>query len=318
MYSIIIPLYNKEAYIDKAVKSVLIQTYIGFELIIIDDGSTDNSLLEVQKFDDQRIRIIIQQNQGVSTARNNGVKAAKYDYVAFLDADDWWEPTYLEEMKTLLEEFPKTGIFGSGYYIIKNGHKHIAPIGVEKDFKKGFINYCQVYSNALCMPLWTGATVVRKSVFIAEKGFKPRLKFGEDFDLWLRVSLKYQVVLLNKPLSNYNQDVDLKERAVGSRLYEPKQHMLFSDYSEFSFNADFTYLFECLAVYSLLPYYLANKNISDVKNILSNICWKNHSYKYRLYYQILPKKLVIYWMNYLKLGSKIKRRLKILIGRTNE
>ena len=120
---------------------------------------------------------------GVSTARNNGVKVAKYELIAFLDADDWWEPTYLAEMKNLLEAYPAAGIFGSGYYLVKNGVSRVATVGVDHSFTMGLINYFQVYSRNLCMPLWTCSTVIRKSVFDAEKGFKPGLKLGEDFDL---------------------------------------------------------------------------------------------------------------------------------------
>ena len=93
------PLYNKQDYILKCVSSILSQTYSQFELIVINDGSTDNSLSEIDKLTDQRLRIISQANAGVSTARNNGVKEARYDYIAFIDADDWWDKNFLEEMK---------------------------------------------------------------------------------------------------------------------------------------------------------------------------------------------------------------------------
>ena len=107
MFSIIIPLYNKAAYIEKAIRSVMCQTYQEFEVIVVDDGSTDESFAQLSVISQQlsveepdkfiKIKIVQQENQGVSTARNNGVKLAKYDYIAFLDADDWWEPTFLRE-----------------------------------------------------------------------------------------------------------------------------------------------------------------------------------------------------------------------------
>ena len=106
MFSVIIPLYNKALYVEKAVRSVWSQTYRDFELIIVDDGSTDGSLSVVESLCSElsqtdlkaKFNIVSQKNSGVSTARNNGVKSARYPYICFLDADDWWEPTFLAEM----------------------------------------------------------------------------------------------------------------------------------------------------------------------------------------------------------------------------
>jgi len=315
--SIIIPLYNKANYIEKAIRSVFNQTCPEFELIIVNDGSTDNSIENLQLTifnlqltnpdENAKIKIINQDNQGVSIARNNGVKETNYDYIAFLDADDWWEPTYLEEMKSLITEFPEAGIFGSSYFKVKNGQKKIAEIGVEPVFNKGLINYCRVYAKTMYQPLWTGATIIKKTVFESEDGFNPTLKLGEDFDLWLRVALKYPVAFLNKPLAYYNQDVELSNRAIGEKLYESNEHMLFTDYGILMHDNDFRNLFEVLAVYGLLPYYLVGKNKKEVDAILTGIHWKNHSIKYQLQYRILPKKLVSFWLQIFKFGSNIKK-----------
>lgn len=317
MFSVIIPLYNKAAYIERAIKSVLSQTFQEFELIVVDDGSTDDSFAQLSVISQQlsvrdqdsyrKIKIVQQQNQGVSTARNNGVKLAKYGYIAFLDADDSWEPTYLEEMEGLIVAYPTAGIYGSSYFIVKNGKKRIAPIGVEKDFDSGLINYCQVYSKTLCMPLWTGATIIKKEIFENENGFKARLKLGEDFDLWIRVATKHPVAFLNKPLANYHQDVDLVNRAIGEKLYQPQEHMLFTDYGELKNNPYFIYLYERLALYGFLPYYLKGKNKKEVNAILSRIRWDQHELKYRLYYEMLPKGIVRAWFGLLKFGAVLKK-----------
>jgi glycosyltransferase involved in cell wall biosynthesis len=337
MFSIIIPLYNKSEYIEKCLLSVLNQTFQDFEVIVVDDGSTDDGVEKVKniiaqskesgvwsmepvtqgmnnqayKTNGTQIKLFSQPNYGVSTARNNGIKEAKYHYIAFLDADDWWEPTYLEEMKNLIEEFPEAGLYGSGYYIIKNGRKKKANIDVEPGFEKGIINYCQVYSKTLCMPFWTGAVVIPKKVFESVNGFKPALKLGEDFDLWLRTSFRFPVVLLNKPLAFYNQDSDITSRAIGFRFYEPSEHMIFSDYSEFNTNSDFRYLFEKLAMYDLLPYHLENKNSNEVNRILSGIHWEQHALKYRFNYLIFPKTITKVWMHGMRLISGLKRMVFI-------
>ena len=320
MFSIIIPLYNKAPYIAKAIQSVAAQTFQEFELIVIDDGSKDESLekLRVTSYELREtnpefysnLKIVEQPNQGVSTTRNNGVKLAKYPYIAFLDADDWWEPTFLEEMKALICEFPEAGIYGSGYFKVKNGQFIPAKIAVGAEFKCGYIDYFKVYAQTMWMPLWTGAVIVPKAVFEEFKGFKPELKMGEDFHLWVRIAHKYNVAFVNKQLSNYNQDVEIANRAVDEKLYLPHEHMLFADYDFLKINVDFNILFEVLAVYGLMPYYLVRKNESEVDIILATIHWENHAFKYRLFYRIMPRLLVVCWFKILKIGFVLKNQTK--------
>ena len=340
MFSVVIPLYNKSAYIGKCIQSVLNQTFREFEIIIINDGSTDDGFEQVHRIfnsirentaqesnlrynnlepflkitysipntmHDIKITLINQKNSGVSTARNNGVKTAFYDYIAFLDADDWWESNYLEEMKYLIASFPNAGIYGTNYYLIKNGRKKIANVGVESGFTAGIINYFQIYAKTLCMPLWTGATVVPKKIFKLEKGFNPSLKLGEDFDLWVKIASFSPVVFLNKPLAFYNHDVELTGRAVGSKLFETTEHMIFSDYSKFQTNDEFKILFEKLALYDLLPYYLEDMHHGTVNRILSTIHWKRHEFKYLIYYCIIPKSLIKIYLQIRKIFSQLKK-----------
>ena len=320
MFSVIIPLYNKAPYVEKAIRSVAAQTFREFELIVIDDGSTDNSFEIANQLIGEilidsttnpplgGLRGATQLNSGVSTARNNGVALASYPYICFLDADDWWAPTFLEEMKALIDEFPDAGIYGTSYYIVKHSKKRVATIGVENDFSKGYIDYCKVYAKTLCMPLWTGAVCIPKTIFESEQGFKPALKLGEDFDLWIRIALKHKVVLLNKPLAYYNQDVEIQNRAVGSKLYNPNEYFIFSDYDEFKKNIDFKYLYDRLALYGLLKYYLADKNSNEVRHIINQINWSEHEKKYQFYYLILPKDIVRFYFFSLKKLSLIKKK----------
>ena len=322
MFSVIIPLYNKAAYIERAIQSVLSQTFQEFELIVVDDGSTDDSFAQLSVISQQlsvdvpeiykKIRVFQQQNQGVSTARNNGVKLAKYDYIAFLDADDSWETTYLEEMKGLIATYPNAGIYGSSYFIVKNGKKRIAPIGVEKNFDRGLINYCQVYSKTLCMPLWTGATIIRKSIFDLENGFNPRLKLGEDFDLWIRVAIKHSVAFLNKPLANYNQDVEEVFRGVvQNKIYIPETHFIFNlDYlSEYELtNSDLKELLDLLRVYTLERYRLKQAYTTLVKKEIDKVDFSQQRLMVKLLY-FLPVPLLLVWY-YLK--NYIRRIYKLL------
>lgn len=319
MFSVIIPLYNKAPYIEKAIRSVTAQTCRDFELIVIDDGSKDGGFETAKKLLDVLTPPLggwgatCQSNQGVSVTRNNGVKLAKYDYIAFLDADDWWAPTYLEEMKNLIAQYPEAGIYGSCYYKVKNG-KHIqANIGVPEGFQQGLINYFQVYAKTLWMPLWTGATVIKKNIFHENNGFKPTLKLGEDFDLWVRVALKYPVAFLNKPLAYYNQDVEQANRAIGTKLHKPQEHMLFALkelYETEKPDSDLKHLMDALRVYGLFPYYLNKSTRKEALEQLARVDWsKQSAAAYRQYYRS-PVWLLNLKRNIIQLAWKLKQKIK--------
>lgn len=310
-FSVIIPLYNKAPYVHKAVESVIGQTHTDWELWIVDDGSTDGSSEIVKVYTDTRIHVIHQANSGVGSARNNGVASSSAPYICFLDADDWWEPTFLEEIAGLTERHPEAGIYGTGYYIVKNGKKRIAPIGVDNGFSEGEINYCQVYAKTLCMPLWTGAVCMPRAVFDEFGGFQTSIKLGEDFDLWIRIALKHKVVLLNKPLSNYNQDVDITYRGT-HHLREPKEHMLWNlGYleSEEKNNPDYKQLIDNLRTYGLLPYLLTHQYHNAAQQELDKVDWNRQPTKTRQLYQ-RPIFYLKIRMHILKMGSKLKQTLK--------
>jgi glycosyltransferase involved in cell wall biosynthesis len=314
-FSVIIPLYNKAPYVAKAINSVLDQTFTDFELVIVDDGSRDESAeiasqaIEVHG----HCRLIRQENAGVSMARNNGVAASCGDYLCFLDADDWWESTFLEEVSKLIEEFPDAGIFGTNYTIVNetNHRTRVASVGVEDGFDKGYVNYCRVYAKTMYMPLCTDTVSVPRKVFDEMQGFPKGIKLGEDFLLWIRIALKYKVVFLNKPLAYYNQDVDVANRGVG-KLYNPKCHMLWNVgflENEEKNNPDYKQLIDNLRTYSLLPYYLSTEYREVTRQELRKVDWKKQPKKTELLYKqpvaVLKIRQVIK-----KIGSKIKQKIK--------
>lgn len=310
-FSIIIPLYNKAPYVRKTVESVLGQTFVDYELLIIDNGSNDGSSEIVAGFTDSRIRIFrLEENVGVSNARNKGVSLSTAPYITFLDADDWWEPTFLEEMRGLIERHPDAGIYGTGYYIVKNSKKRLAPIGVDENFTEGEINYCAVYTKTLCMPLTSISVAIPRAVFDESGGFKPHLKLGEDFDLWIRIALRHKAVLLNKPLSNYNQDVDITYRGT-HHLRDPKEHMLWNlGYleTEEKINPDYKQLIDNLRTYSLLPYLLTRQYRSAARQELAKVDWGQQPIKTRRLYR-LPVWILRLRQYMLKLGSRIKQHI---------
>lgn len=246
-FSIIIPLYNKAPYIRKALESVFAQTYTDYELIVVDDGSTDDSASIVQQFIDERlkvkgeensravtstynlspityklsVRLITQSNAGVSAARNSGVAASSGDYIAFLDADDWWEPTYLEKMAQLIEDYPEAGLYACNYVYYKPGKTHVA-----LNIPTGYINYPKAYYENNAMPIWTGAAIISRKVFDEMGEFPVGIKLGEDFLLWAKTAVHYPVAFQNEALAWYNNDVPVNLRATRN-LHHPEHHMLF-------------------------------------------------------------------------------------------
>ena len=132
MVSVIIPLYNGAAYIERSIRSVLNQTFQEFEIIVVDDGSTDDGSQRVATFNLPSIRLVRQPNGGVSTARNTGIREARYGLVAFLDADDEWMPDHLETIIRLYHTFPQCGVFGTSYYFLREGEKPRLPIIPER------------------------------------------------------------------------------------------------------------------------------------------------------------------------------------------
>ena len=306
-FSVIIPLYNKGPYVSKALESVISQSFRDFELIVVDDGSTDDSFSVAKSTIDSSDvdhLLISQANAGVSTARNNGVSASHGDYICFLDADDWWAPTFLERMDRLIKEYPEAGIYGTNYFYVKNGRQRVCVTTAET----GYIDYCKVYAEKLQMPLWTGAVCMPRKVFDEFGGFRPCLKLGEDFDLWIKVALKYKVAFLNEPLSYYFQDADTAWRLVG-RLHRPEEHMLWNlDYlkDEEKSNPDYKRLIDNLRTYGLLPYYLSKQYNAAAKQELAKVDWDNQPGQVRRQYK-MPVLFLRFRQLFMKLGSHLKQ-----------
>ena len=311
MFSIIIPLYNKSAYIEKAVKSVLAQTFAHFELIIVNDGSTDESVNIVQQFTDLRIRIINQPNSGVSSARNKGINKASYDYIAFLDADDWWDKNFLEEMNNLIAEVPEAGLYGCNYIHVKNKQNRPSKVGLSEGFKFGYINYFNTYSSTFAVPFNCSFVIIKKQILLKNKGFNPNLKFGEDFDLWVRIALNDKIAYLNKPLAYSNQDVDSNNRALGSKLWKPENHFIFNlDYlqAEEKTNPILKKLLDGLRVRALIRYRLAGLYKKETNVTLQTVDFSLQPKYYQRIYQ-WPIVIIRLYFRYKKLGSALKQEL---------
>lgn len=211
MISVVIPLYNKEKQIANTLQTVFKQTFQDFEIVIVNDGSNDNSVAEVEKVQDSRIRIIHQQNAGVASARNKGIEESKYDLIAFLDADDEWKPEYLETQYKLYLKYPECSVFAVNYEF-RDSKGKITPTIINKlpfTVDDGILtNYFKVAS---CSnpPLWTSAIVVRKDAIESIGGFPNGIKSGEDLLTWAKLAVKYRIAFSIKPLTVFVFDSTL-------------------------------------------------------------------------------------------------------------
>lgn len=206
--SVIIPLYNKEQYIIRAINSVLAQISPASEIIIVDDGSTDDGPEHVNNVVSDKIRFISQTNQGVSAARNNGIKSASNELVAFLDADDEWLPNHLEEIMFLVRQFPEAGAYATSYNFKKTESKYESPKyrNLHKHPWKGILNNIFKSSLGDC-PLWTSAVAARKEVIISVGGFPVGESIAEDLDTWFRIADKYSIAWSTLTTAIYHQDI---------------------------------------------------------------------------------------------------------------
>lgn len=195
MVSIIIPLYNKEETVAQTLTCVFQQTYQDFEVVVVDDGSTDQSAAIVDRFTDSRIRLIKQKNGGVSAARNRGIAEARGEYVAFLDADDEWKPDYLSSQMELVRKYPQCSVFASNYEF-RNVEGKVRNTIINKLPFAGTDGELSNYFEVACCshpPLWTSAVIVRKTAIQEIGGFPVGIKSGEDLLTWAKLAVKYKI-----------------------------------------------------------------------------------------------------------------------------
>ena len=197
--SVIIPTYNSAQYLTAAIESVLQQTFKDFEVLVIDDGSTDNTSEIIKEFGDS-VRYIYQENQGVSVARNTGIKNSKVKYVAFLDADDVWMPTKLEKQITAIKENPTSKACYTEY------------ISVSSDMKPQELRRMRCEDDILSNLLLRGNVIGPPSSVLVERelieelgGFDSNLSLSADWEMWIRLASVTEWTFVKEPLFMYRQ-----------------------------------------------------------------------------------------------------------------
>jgi glycosyltransferase involved in cell wall biosynthesis len=217
--SVVIPLYNKAPHIEQAVSSVLAQTFQDFELIVVDDGSIDGGGDIVRRFTDPRIRLIVQNNSGVSAARNRGIQEARCDLVAFLDADDEWLPCFLETVMGLRARHPQAGMYATAYRYSQGGESWrpafsgcgaLVQGGLLEDYFRAALGPA---------PVWSSAVMIPKPVLAEVQHFPVGVRRGEDLQTWAAIALRYRVAW--SPVDGAIYNLDASNRACLTQALAP-------------------------------------------------------------------------------------------------
>lgn len=208
MISVIIPLYNKEQSITTTLESVFSQSYTDYEVIVVDDGSTDNSANIVRGWVNDKIRLISKPNGGVCSARNRGIEEAKGEYMALLDGDDIWDKEYLAEQVKMICDFPEAAMWGINFAEMNNG-KLVRKLETKlPDGYRGYVeNYFQMpgrISDLFC----SSSVVIRREVFDKVGMFDERIKYAEDSDMWFRIIATHKVAFYDKYMVFYQWDAE--------------------------------------------------------------------------------------------------------------
>ena len=287
MISVVIPLYNKAQSIRKTLDSVLAQTYKNFEIVVVDDGSTDGSagvaeamLCECKVSGVEcRGKVIRKANGGVSSARNEGILAAKGEYIAFLDGDDLWHPEYLETLHQLIVDYPNAALYGIGCTKISGD---MIPNRILSSNERGEIE--DVWNHY--PSCWTGSSSCSSRERLIEVGlFDTRMTHGEDIDMWWRLLLSGKGVVDNLVLAYYRQDTE--NRAM-NRVIPLEKHIPYymEKYAEArANNVDFRRFFDREMIYILYPYLFISDYKKTAKIIAKSIDFSLQ--KWTMYFRMI-------------------------------
>jgi len=208
-FAVVVPLYNKEAEVERALCSVLAQRVADFEVIVVDDGSTDASLARAENVRDPRIRAVRQPNAGVSAARNRGIRESAAPFVCFLDADDEWHPCFLEAIEALIRAHPEAGLYATGYEVVEADGSRFAASVQEEGGGPGSIlpSYFRLAARGV-PPVCASAACVPRRVLDEVGAFAEGVNIGEDLDLWGRIALRHPVARSGRIGAVYHRDAN--------------------------------------------------------------------------------------------------------------
>lgn len=206
LVSVIIPTYNRCSFVQEAIDSVLAQDFKDFELIVVDDGSTDGTKDVLEKRYGEKITCIWQENQGESVARNHGISLAKGKYIAFLDSDDFWIPEKLSRQVSVLQNNLDVGaVFCQAWHVDRGGRRlDKPPLGSKSTLTDFDLNTLLMRNK---IPAGASTCLIRNSLFDKVGYFSEDILYGEDWDLWIRISAFSSMILLPEPLVSYRRHI---------------------------------------------------------------------------------------------------------------
>ncbi len=288
LISIIIPTYNSERYISETIQSVVNQTYSNWELIIIDDGSTDSTAQIIQKhFSDPKIRYVYQANQGVSIARNNGMFLSKGDYVAFLDSDDLWEPNNLElKIKFLNSEPDIDWVFSDMKELDeKTKEIRIAARGTDENILEKILLW-----EGEVVPCSPSNVIMRRKCFEEGIKFDPNFSTAADQDFTIQLAVKHEGKRIKEELLTYRVRNDSMCRNIA---------LMEKDHIAVYKKAGQSKLFK--------SYWFKKKCFSSLYLILAGSWWKNGNNKKRGVFFLL-KSVYLYPLTIFKIAIKLLKK----------
>jgi len=260
MFSVVVPLYNKEEYVLDTIQSVLNQSYNNFEIIIVNDGSTDSSLIKLSSIKDKRIKLVNIENSGVSNARNVGIENASFKWVAFIDADDLWNENYLYEASKIIEENPSLKVLSTNY-IRRAGNTNL----VAMSFPSGYI---ESYFKTPC--IFSSSIIIHKTVFDKVGVFPVAIKYGEDLHLWFRIADRYKIYFNSNPLVVYNALQHYQTNSSYEKKDITKDVLYHINDLEIS-NSEWQLFKTIYLLKYLRPYYICDNHLDTVRKLLSTV-----------------------------------------------
>lgn len=293
-FSVIIPLYNKSGYIRKTINSVLSQTYKNFEIIIVNDGSTDDSLKIVKEYENDKIKIYSKLNSGVSDTRNYGVNKANYDYIAFLDADDVFLPNHLGNLYNLIKQYPNNDLYCTAYDIVcRNGKTNsISCKNDENSINFILEDYCLSSFEMRYSVITSSSVCIKKSLFIKSNGFNIDTKYGEDLDLWLRLSTISKPAYSTIPTVVYYVESD--NNAVSSKKTPLKYFADYLSWYDLNYsNKKSLYTYTSYIIVRHLLLFLSKKNINSFHLLITQIIIKTIKSDASILYYIIKVVLIL-------------------------
>ncbi len=281
LFSVIIPLYNKEAYIQQTVESVLQQTYSDFELLIVNDASTDKSVSVVSQISDPRIQLIENpKNMGLSATRNHGISKASGAIIALLDADDVWLPTFLETIKALHTAFPEASLFGTDYTQVYTSHENLIPKkNIDTALQGTSFLVADFFEASLFQPIFCQSSLAfTKEICVEHEVFDSSITFAEDIDFYIKYGAKYRVAYCYSALAEIHLEVpnQMSKDVISSKVLPDLDRFeaLAKDTNSLKKYLDlYRYIFASL--------YTLENAIPQRKAILKHIDYKNLTSKQR-------------------------------------